>query len=387
MQSVAQGWLVYSLTGSPLYLGIVATATSLPVLFFTLIGGVAADRFTKKNLILVTQALSIIPALALAVLTDMGLIGIRQIIAIALFLGIINAFDIPARQAFVAEMVQKGHLLNAIALNSAAFNGARIIGPVAAGLIIAYMGITACFYINAISFLGVIAALLFVHEKGRPQRISQKPAERPLTVAEALLQDLLKGLRFVKGEKDVLRIMLLVSVFSLLGIPFVTFLPVFAEGVLKAGPKGLGFMAGSTGCGATTAALIIAFRRDIRRKGRFMLISGLIFASALLAFSFSGNFYVSLVILAFAGWGAISLFAVANSFIQLATPDALRGRVMSVYTLVFLGLAPVGNAIVGAMADIVGTPQALFIGSLVCLLSVMKFSGYLRRLTPQRGDI
>lgn len=391
MQSVAQGWLVYSLTGSPLYLGLVATAASIPVLLFTLIGGVAADRFTKRSLIIVTQALSIIPALVLAILTDLKLIGIWQIIVIALVLGTINAFDIPARQAFVAEMVHKGHLLNAIALNSAAFNSARIIGPVAAGLIIASMGITACFYINAISFLGVIAALFLIHEKGRPERTSEimpeQSAGRPLGAAAAFLLDLLKGLRFVQKEKDILRIMLLVSIFSLLGIPFVTFLPVFAESILKVGAKGLGFMAGATGCGATAAALTIAFRRDIDRKGLFMYISGLIFASALLAFSFSRNYYVSVAILAFAGWGAISLFAVANSFIQLATPDALRGRVMSVYTLVFLGFAPVGNAIVGFMSNIFGTPNTLFVSSLICLLTVIKFSGYLRDLTHQRGGL
>lgn len=391
MQSVAQGWLVYSLTGSPFYLGIVATATSIPVLFFALIGGVAADRFTKRSLIIVTQALSIVPALVLAVLTDLKLIGIWQIIAIALVLGTINAFDIPARQSFVAEMVHKGHLLNAIALNSAAFNSARIIGPVAAGLIIAYMGITACFYANAISFLGVIAALLLIREKGRPARAPEiMPGHlevKPSGATAALFQDLLKGLRFVKAEKDVLRIMLLVAVFSLLGIPFVTFLPVFAEGILKVGAKGLGFMAGATGCGATAAALTIAFRRDIDRKGLFMFISGLIFASTLLAFSFSRNYYVSVVILVFAGWGAISLFAVANSFIQLVTPDALRGRVMSVYTLVFLGFAPVGNAIVGFMSIVFGTPHTLFICSLICLLTVIKFSGYLRGLTHQRGGV
>lgn len=387
MQSVAQGWLVYSLTGSPLYLGLVATASSIPVLLFTLIGGVAADRVTKRSLIIITQALSIAPALLLAILTDLKLIGIWQIIVIALVLGTINAFDIPARQAFVAEMVHKGHLLNAIALNSAAFNAARIIGPVAAGLIIAYMGITACFYINAISFLGVIAALFLMREKGRPERIPEtmpeQLADKPLGAAAAFLQDLLKGLSFVQAEKDVLRIMLLVAVFSLLGVPFVTFLPVFAEGILKVGAKGLGFMAGATGCGATAAALTIAFRRDINRKGLFMFISGLIFASALLCFSFSRNFYISVVILAFAGWGAISLFAVANSFIQLATPDALRGRVMSVYTLVFLGFAPVGNAIVGFMSNIFGTPHTLFISSLICLLTVIAFSGYLRGLTHQ----
>lgn len=374
MQSIAQGWLVYSITKSSFYLGIVSAASSIPVLLFTLPGGVVADRFAKRNLLIVTQALSIIPALLLAVLTDMGIVTVWHIILIAVFLGTVNAFDVPARQSFLAEMVQKGRLMNAIALNSAAFNGARIIGPVIAGLIIASIGIESCFYINAVSFLAVIIALLTIKTRGEARGFPGKPGWRGLSGNVVfLLRDILEGLSFVKGEKDVFRIMLLVSVFSLFGIPFVTFLPVFAEDILKVGPKGLGFLAGSAGCGALIAALMIAFKGDIRGKGRFMSVAGLIFSSSLLAFSVSNNYYASVAILLFTGWGAISFLAVANSFIQLSSPDDLRGRVMSVYTLVFLGLTPVGSFIIGFIADISGAAMAVSAGSLLCLLAVILF--------------
>lgn len=381
MQSIAQGWLVYSLTKSPFYLGVVASAASVPVLLFTLFGGVIADRFAKRNLLIITQALSIAPAILLAVLTDLKIVTIWEIISIAVFLGMINAFDVPARQSFLAEMVQKGHLLNAIALNSAAFNGARIIGPVLAGLIIASIGIAACFYINAISFIAVIAALLTIKARGEVRGSHDKPGWQGLsTNLTSFLKDLLEGLSFVKREKDVFRIMLLVATFSLLGIPFVTLLPVFAEDVLRVGPKGLGFLAGSAGCGALIAALVIAFKGDITGKGRFMAGAGLIFSSSLLAFSISKNYYASVIILVFAGWGVISFLAIANSFIQLSTPDALRGRVMSVYTLVFLGIAPAGNAILGFIADVFGAARAVSIAASLCLLTAILLSGYLRTL-------
>ncbi|HET6516027.1 MAG TPA: MFS transporter, partial [Thermodesulfovibrionales bacterium] len=339
MQSVAQGWLVYSLTKSPFYLGIVAAASSMPVLFLTLIGGVVADRVPKRNLLIITQMLSMIPALLLGMLTDLKIITVGEITALAFFLGTVNAFDVPARQSFLSEMVQKGRLMNAIALNSAAFNAARIIGPMAAGLTIAAVGIALCFYINAASFLAAIMALFMI--KGRKEGTPDRVRNDTVTVSE-LSKDLLEGLRFVKNRGDVFRIMLLVATISLFGIPVVTFLPVFAEDILKVGPRGLGFLGGSSGVGALAAALTIAFIGEVKKKGPFMFVSGLLFCLCLLVFSCSKDFALSAVALALVGWGVVSFLAVANSFIQLATPDSLRGRVMSVYTLVFLGMAPVG---------------------------------------------
>ncbi len=383
MQSTAQGWLVYSLTKSPFYLGLVATAASLPVLFFTLIGGVAADRLMKRKLLVITQTLSMVPALALAVLIDLKMVTVWQIMVFATLLGTINAFDVPARQSFLVEMVQKGRLLNAIALNSAAFNGARIIGPFIAGITIASIGVAACFYVNAVSFLAAVIALLMIRTRsGEGKGFSARPSPEIFTEGglTALFQDLREGLSFVKGERNILRILLLVATLSLLGIPFVTLLPVFAEDILKVGPKGLGVLAGSSGIGALTAALFIAFRGEIERKGRLMIWAGMTFGAALLVFSLSRDYLASSMILVFAGWGVVSFLAVANSFIQLRTPDVLRGRVMSVYALVFLGVAPIGNAVMGSLAHVAGTGRAISLGASLCLLAVLLSSKHLRAM-------
>jgi predicted MFS family arabinose efflux permease len=296
-------------------------------------------------------------------------------------LGTVIAFDVPARQSFLVEMVQKGRLMNAIALNSAAFNGARIIGPFMAGLTIAYIGVAACFYVNAVSFLGAIIALHKIRVRGdvikrRDQQTSGDINHR----LPVLMQELYEGLRFVRTDRNIFRIMLLVAIFSLFGIPFVTFLPVFAEDILMVGPEGLGVLGGASGIGAFTAAISIAFRGEVRRKGRFMSAAALVFSVFLLIFSISRNYYLSLIILVFAAWGIVSFLAVGNSFIQLSTPDALRGRVMSVYTLVFLGMAPIGNSIMGVIADFVGTGIAVSVGSVLCLSATLLLSGHLKSI-------
>jgi len=382
MQSTAQGWLVYSLTKSPLYLGIVATAASLPVLLFTLIGGVVADRVSKRTLLITTQTLSMVPALSLAILINLELVTVWQIVFFAALLGTVNAFDVPSRQSFLVEMVQKGRLMNAIALNSAAFNGARIMGPVIAGITIAAIGVAACFYVNAVSFLAAIVALLMI--KNRSEGAGEKSVkpmgeDRRLHIS-ILLEDLYEGLRYVKSEKNIFRIMLLVALFSLFGIPFVTLLPVFAEDILMVGPKGLGILAGSSGVGSLVAALFIAFRGEIEKKGRFMSRAGVLFGVSLLFFSLSRDYHVSMVILVLAGLGMVSFLAVANTFIQLTVPDVLRGRVMSVYALVFLGIAPMGNAVMGAIANEVGTDKAVSIGSSLCIVAVLLSWKHLRTM-------
>ncbi len=390
MQSTAQGWLVYSLTKSPFYLGLVATAASVPVLFFTLIGGVAADRLMKRKLLVITHALSIIPALSLAVLIDLKIVTVWQIIVFAALLGTVNAFDVPARQSFLIEMVQKGRLLNAIALNSAAFNGARIIGPFIAGITIASIGVAACFYVNTVSFLAAIIALLMIRTgSGEGKGLSARPAPENRTAGGLVIffQDLKEGLSFVKGERDVFRILLLVATFSFLGIPFVTLLPVFAEDILKVGPRGLGVLAGSSGLGALAAALFIAFKGEIERKGRLMTWAGITFGAALLFFSLSRDYLASAIILVFAGWGVVSFLAVANSFVQLRTPDVLRGRVMSVYALVFLGIAPLGNAVMGSVAHMAGTGRAVSIGAALCLLAILLSSKHLRSMDERASRI
>ncbi|MCL5023914.1 MAG: MFS transporter [Nitrospirae bacterium] len=374
MQSTAQGWLVYSLTESPFYLGVVAAAASLPVLLFTLIGGVVADRLMKRKLLVITQTLSILPALALAVLIDLRAVTVWQIMFFATLLGTVNAFDIPARQAFLVDIVEKGRLLNAIALNSAAFNSARIIGPFFAGIAISSLGIAACFYINAASFVAAIAALVRIRTKSETGKGFLMRAAAEDGVSDrfpSLLRDLHEGLSFVRRSRPIFGILLLVATFSLFGIPYITLLPVFAADILKVGARGLGILAGASGLGALAAALFIAFKGEIQKKGRLMSLSGLTFGAALLSFSLSRDYIASIVILIFAGWGVVSFLAVANSSIQLNTPDPLRGRVMSVYTFVFLGIAPAGNALMGWVAHLVGTARAVSISACLCIAVVL----------------
>ncbi len=358
MQSVAQGWLVYSLTKSPFYLGLVAAANSLPILLFTLIGGVVADRFPKRNLLLITQALSIIPAILLGILTSMGIATVWHVALLAFFLGTINAIDIPTRQSFLAEMVGRGHIVNAIALNSAAFNGARIIGPMIAGLTISYLGIPACFFLNAVSFVAVIAALSRMKIKGVIKIGS-----------EGILKDFMKGIAFMRGSREIIHVMLLITVFSLVGLPYISLLPVFAGEVFHNGAKGFGFLVGASGTGALTAALAIALKRDIKDKTRFMSFAALCFSIALIIFSLSNIFILSLVVIMFGGWGMVSYLAAANSYIQVSVPDELRGRVMSVYSFVFIGTVPIGNSIMGVVADKIGTTHAVTGSGIICIIA------------------
>lgn len=363
MQSVAQGWLVYSLTKSPFYLGMVAAAGALPILLFTLFGGVIADRLAKRNLLLVTQALSIIPAVLLGILTLTGVITVWQVALMAFLLGTINAVDIPARQSFLIEMVGRGHVVNAIALNSAVFNASRILGPMIAGLSIEYLGMPACFFINAASFLAVIIALSKMQTRGETKAKS-----------EGMVVDMLKGIAFIRGNKGIQSTFILIAIFSLVGLPYISLLPVFAGEVFHRGAKGLGFLMGASGVGALTAALGIAAKGTIKDNKKLMAFAGLCFSSALLVFSISKTFWISLAVITIGGWGMVSYLASANSYIQVTVPDELRGRVMSVYSFVFLGLAPIGNSIMGTSADYIGTTTAVASGAMICIIASLIFA-------------
>jgi MFS family permease len=363
MQSVAQGWLVYSLTKSPFYLGMVAAAASLPILLFTLPAGVLADRLPKRNLLLYTQAFSVVPALMLGILTSLKVIAVWQVALLAAVLGSINAVDIPTRQSFLAEMVGRGQVANAIALNSAAFNGARIIGPMIAGAVIASMGIPACFFLNALSFGAVILALSKMQTKGE-MRVK----------SEGMIKDFRKGIGFVRGNREIVAVITLIGVFSLAGLPYISLLPVFAGGIFHRGATGYGFLLGASGIGALTAAVGIAARRSIQNPLKMMSVAVLFFSIALLAFSVSRVFWVSLMIIMIGGWGMVSYLALANSFIQMSVPDELRGRVMSVYSFVFLGTVPIGNAIMGSVADRIGTTNAVTVGGTICIAAAALFA-------------
>lgn len=362
MHSVAQSWLVYSLTKSPLYLGIIASLSSLPILFLSLFGGMVADRYPKRNILIITQMMSIIPALFIAVLTDKNLITIWHLGITATFLGVVNAFDLPARQAFLGEVVSKGDITNAIALNSTAFNGARIIGPLIAGFIISHVGIPACFYINAVSFIPVIYALSRIEAKGVIKAYKGN-----------MWSDLADSWRFLVHEKSIFYVLFLIAIFSLFGIPYITLLPILASDILKEGVKGLSFLVASGGAGSFTGALMIALKGEIRRKDLYLLITAFVFSFSIFLIPYSRNLYLSMIFVYFAGWGIVSFLATSNSFIQHTVTDALRGRVMSLYTLVFLGLAPIGNSVIGFSAYKIGTVLSLKLFALLCIVGCVIF--------------
>jgi len=293
----------------------------------------------------------------------MNLIKVWHVALFATFLGTVNAFDIPARQAFIIELVGEKSLMNAIALNSTVFHGARLIGPVMAGMAIAYLGLPACFYLNALSFTAIIFAL----SKMRVKKSNRK--EKTM----GILRDLNEGIKFITSKPDIYRIILLIAVFSLIGLPCFTLLPIFAVEVLRAGPQGFGFLVGATGGGAFLAGLFLAYKGDVENKIRLMSLSGLCFSIFLLVFSVSSSVYLSIVALLFIGWGTVSFFATANSFVQLSVSDNLRGRVISVYAFVFLGFAPIGNYLIGILADSFGVTKAVAFSSIICIAASTLF--------------
>jgi MFS family permease len=295
-------------------------------------------------------------------LTDMNLISVWHVVLFATFLGTVNAFDIPARQAFIIELVGEKGLMNAIALNSTVFHGARLIGPVMAGMAIAYLGLPACFYLNALSFSAIIIALSKMKVKSNTKEQTK-----------GFLRDLSEGIKFVTSKPDIYRIILLIAVLSLVGLPYVALLPVFAVEVLRAGPQGFGFLVGAIGGGAFMAGLFLAYKGDVENKFRLMSLSCLCFSIFLFVFSISRSVYLSIAALLFIGWGTVSFFATANSFVQLSVSDNLRGRVISVYAFVFLGFAPIGNYLIGILADSFGVTRTVAFSSIICITASTLF--------------
>lgn len=365
MQQTALGWLVYSLTKSSFYLGLLGMALSLPVLFFSLFGGVFADRFNKRNILIATQALSIIPALMLAVLTDFHAIGVWTILIVAALLGTVNSLDIPVRQSYMIEICGRENLLNAVALNSTAFHGARVIGPSIAGFIIGLYGMSACFYINALSFIPVIYLLCRISNRGRPKA----------AISDGVFAGIKGGIGFILGQRRILFIILTISVFSLFGIPYAQLMPVFADKVYGVGPIGLGIMMSSVGAGSVLVGIIMAFKRDIKNKLFFMSVTGFSFPAALLAFTAINNFHLALFFLAVIGFTMVGFLATSNSYIQLEVPDEFRGRVMSVYAAMFLGMVPFGAALTGFLGELIGVKTTILTTAIVCLIGFTIFRG------------
>jgi MFS family permease len=358
MQTTAQGYLVFELTHSPAFLGYVGFASGLPAWLFTLYGGVVSDRISRRTLQVITQTAMMLLAFILAALTCLGLVQPWHIVILAFALGVANAFDVPARQAFVVEMVEREDLSNAIALNSTMFNSATVVGPAVAGLMYALLGPAWCFTINGLSFLAVIAALLLMKLKplvSQPQRNS-------------LGADLKMGLRYVVSEPIVRTIIGIVAITSLFGLGFITLLPAWSVTVLGGDSATNGFLLSARGAGSLLGALMIASLGRFKFKGRLLSVGTFVFPLFLLIFAWVRWLPLSLLVLMGVGWGVMLLLNLANAMVQNLTPDELRGRVMSIYALSFLGMMPVGSLLAGSLAELVSEPAALVCGALVSLV-------------------
>jgi MFS family permease len=359
MQSTAQQWLVYRLTGSPLKLGAVAFVSYLPVMFLSLFAGVVMDRVDKRRALVVIQIGMMSLAFALAALTHTGAVQYWHVLVLAALLGLANTFDMPARQAFTIEMVGREDLMNAIALNSSMFNGARLVGPAVAGLIVARVGEAAAFTLNGLSFVAVIAGLLLMR---LPPFTPHSGGLRPLA-------DLREGLSFIARNRAVLSLVLIAAVPSIFGFPYTALIPVMAGKVLGLGADGFGVLVSSMGAGALAGAVSLALLGNFRRKGLLLTAATFAFAGALAGFALSRSVALAVAALAFAGWGMITHLATTNTLLQLQVPDALRGRVMSAYLWAVVGMAPLGSLILGSLAEAWGAPGALLCGAAVCALS------------------
>ncbi|HZP02827.1 MAG TPA: MFS transporter [Terriglobia bacterium] len=363
MQSIAQSWLVYRLTGSSLLLGLVGFAGQIPVFLLAPVGGVFADRHSRHRIVIATQSASMTLAFILAALTLLEQIRVGEIMVLAGLLGVVNAFDIPARQAFIVEMVNGEDLINAIALNSAMFNGARILGPAIAGVTVAAIGEGWCFFSNGVSYLAVIAGLLLMTVPPRQRE------GRTLSGLESVLE----GFRFVWHTGPIRALLLLLGVVSVTGMPYAVLMPIFADKILHGGPRGLGLLMGSTGVGALAATLTLAARRGVRGLGRWVFYASSGFGASLILFSLSRSFLLSLLLLLPAGFCMLLQMSSSNTLIQTMVPDALRGRVMSVYSMMFMGMAPFGSLLAGAVANRLGAPATVALGGTVCIAGSLVF--------------
>ena len=349
MQIIAQGWLVYQLSHSELMLGIVGFASAIPSLLVTPWGGVVVDRMPKRRLLLLTQSGAMLLAFILAALTFSGIVEAWHIVVLAAGLGLVNAFDAPARQAFVVDMVGSLDLPNAIALNSLMFNSARAIGPAIGGLLLAAVGAAWCFTINGISFLAVLLGLAAMQLEDRPGA----------GTAETPWRQLWQGVQYLRGEPILSSILWLSLAFSVFGVSYYTLMPAFVERVLQRGPEVYGWVTAATGVGAVTGALLIANHSVRMPRGRFLMLASIGFPVILAAFSFTSLVPVSLVLAFGLGFGFMSQFTMMNTLLQTRVENRLRGRVMSLYALTFFGFAPFGNLAVGALSERIGLSYAI----------------------------
>lgn len=354
MQNLAQGWLVLKLTNDPLALGLVTALQFLPVMFLTLFGGILADRLPKRRTLIVTQSSAMLLAYVLAALTTLNIVQLWEVYVLAALLGLVNAFDMPVRQSFAPEMVGKEDLMNAVALNSSVFNAARVVGPAVAGILIGVVGLAPAFWLNGVSYLAVIAGLFMMRESELHAGVGRKPTGK-------IFKHLKEGLNYTFKTPAVYVIVVLVGIVGLFGINFNVWIPVLAKNYLKVGADGYGILMAGVGVGALTMALTLATKGE--KPKHITLIKGAaLFCLFGLGVALSPLYWLSFIFMIGLGASMITVMASANTIIQIVTPDNLRGRVMSVYMLVFAGTTPIGGLFVGWLASVGGTPFSMAIG-------------------------
>lgn len=371
---VATSWLVYRLTGSALMLGVTGFVGQLPVFLFAPFAGVFVDRANRHRLLVVTQVLSMVQSFLLAILTLTGAITVTHVMLLMALQGFINAFDVPVRQAFLSELIErKEDLGNAIALNSSMVNAARLIGPTVAGVIIAAAGEGICFLIDGFSYVAVIASLLLMH-------LGTPPARPP---RKLFLLEFMEGFRYAFGFGAIKAILLLLALASMMGMSYQVLMPIFASKVLGGGPYTLGFLMSAAGLGALSGAFFLASRESVRGLGRWIVIASSAFGLGLMAFSFSPILPLSLALLLIVGFGMMVHMASSNTILQTISEERMRGRVMAFYSMAFMGMVPFGNLLAGTLADLIGAQWTVFLGGFACLVGSMAFLKVLPKVREQ----
>jgi MFS family permease len=377
MDTAAEALLVYRLTGSSLLLGTVAFAGQIPVALCATAGGYVADRFDRRKIVIGTQTMSMILAGILAFLTLTHRVTVEEVIALAALMGVVNGFDIPTRQAFLVQMVGREDLMNAIALNSSMFQGARVIGPVIAGIIVYKIGEGWCFFANSASYIAVIAGLLMM-------RVARRQAEQR---SDSPLEHVTEGFRFARNTAPIRALLLLIGLVSLVGMPYSVLMPVFAVKILHGTARTYGLLMGATGVGALTGALTLASRRGVSGLGRLVAIACGGFGTGLILFSLSRTYWLSLCLLVPMGFSMMTQMASSNTLIQVMVPDRLRGRIMAVYSMMFMGMAPLGSLLYGALAQRIGAPRTLTIGGSVVICGALLFARNLPKIRVEARQL
>ena len=377
MQNVAQSWLVYRLTGSSLLLGTVSFAGQIPVFPMAPLAGMVADRWNRRTIVIITQTASMVLAFLLAALTLTKRITVWEIVLLAALLGVVNAFDIPARQSFLVEMVGREDLMNAIALNSSIFNSARIIGPGIAGILVASIGEGWCFFANAVSYIAVIAGLFMM-------KIPPRQAERAIKSA---FDHIAEGFRFVRKTAPIRALLLILGLVSLVGMPYTVLMPVFAKNVLHGDATTLGVLGSASGIGALIGALALASRTRVHGLGRWVWIACASFGAFLILFSLSHWYAASALLLVPVGFSLMTQMGATNTLVQSMVPDRLRGRTMAVYSMMFMGMAPLGAILAGAAADRIGAPTTVAVGGAISIAAAIVFARHLPKIHAEARQL